>query len=299
LNVDAGGGDAGAGLCIDIQTDPNHCGTCTTECPTGDAGGPESGTEDNPDAGIPTPDGGFPPGPYWSTGSVTCDGGMCGIACPPGMTGCSDSICYDTQNAHDHCGNCTTPCADDTEWCTQGNCCPVGQAYCGGMCVDVLSNDSDCGGCGIVCGGGTPVCSGGTCTSAITFTASFTNGATSTSQCTAWNTFRTKLTGTYSTITMSGTDDTGGVTCTGADANTLCQGLHNGVAVAALTCGGHTWEIGISCGSTSSELSADGTLCACETTGFDVRPCIGNDNWGGVDTATCDAPTQTMTVTCE
>jgi hypothetical protein len=36
-------------------------------------------------------------------------------------------------------------------------------------------------------------------------------------------------------------------------------------------------------------------------TGYIIRPCIGNTNpnWGGLNTATCSAPTQTMQVTFE
>jgi hypothetical protein len=256
-----------AGLCIDLSNTVDHCGQCTTSCGTGDAGGPQSGTEDNPDAGIPAPDGGFPPPPYWSIGSPTCDGGACGVVCPPPMLQCSDMICYDTENAHDHCGGCSNACATDTQWCTHGNCCPVGQAYCGSACTDILSDASNCGSCGHVCSGTAPLCGGGVCTSGITYTDAFTTNVTATTQCTDWKSFLAKLTGTY---------------------------------VSALSCGGYTWEVYLSCGSSTPELSADGTTCACPTTGYDVRPCITTDaNWGGVNTATCGAPSQTMTVTCQ
>jgi hypothetical protein len=297
LNTDGGGE---AGVCFDLTSNIDHCGQCATECATGDAGALEAGNDNNPDAGIPTPDGGFPPGPYWSLGTPTCTKSMCGIQCPGTMTECSDSICYDTQNFHDHCGNCTTACADDTEWCTQGNCCPVGQGYCSGACTDLLSNASNCGACGVTCSGGTPVCSNGVCSSSIVYTDSFTNGVIATTQCTDWTTFRGKLTGTYTSITMKGSNDTTGRTCTGADANTLCQALHTNTLVGATSCGGYTWEVSTSCGSASPELSADGSMCTCETTGYDVRPCIDtDDNWGGINTATCGAPTQTMTVSCQ
>ena len=49
------------------------------------------------------------------------------------------------------------------------------------------------------------------------------------------------------------------------------------------------------CGS-GNELSASGTTCICTSPGHIIRACIGvNANWGGVNTATCSAPTQTMT----
>jgi hypothetical protein len=40
--------------------------------------------------------------------------------------------------------------------------CPVGQAICGGVCIDVSADPNNCGGCGVVCGG-SDVCSGGVC----------------------------------------------------------------------------------------------------------------------------------------
>jgi hypothetical protein len=292
-----------AGVCFDLSKTLNHCGQCTTACSAADAGALEAGSSGNPDAGIPPPDGGFPPGPFWSPGTPVCQSSMCGVTCPMGMTACSDGICYDLQNFHDRCGACTTACVADTQWCTKGNCCPTGQAFCGTSCIDVLSDPSNCGSCGNVCGSGSPVCSNGACTTAITFTDSFTTGVTPSTQCTDWNTFRGKLTGTYTSITMKGSKDMTGRTCSGAAANTLCQALHNGTTVGATSCGGYTWEIGITCaamGGSPVELSADGTLCACTSpTGYDVRPCIGNLNWGGINGVTCSAPTQTMTVSCQ
>ncbi len=149
-------GDGGS-VCADLKTDTNHCGTCTTSCAAADAGGLQPGTN-NPDAGFP-----YDGGTGWSVGSPTCEAGTCGTTCTGGFTVCSDGICYDTQNFHDHCGSCATACTADTEWCALGQCCPVGQMYCSGACTDVLFNNSNCGGCGNTCSGSTPYCSQGTC----------------------------------------------------------------------------------------------------------------------------------------
>ncbi len=151
-------GDAG---CVDIQTDLDHCGTCDTVCPTpADGGGLPPGTG-NPDAGVPF-DGGYDGGQGWSVASSTCTKGTCGFGCPQGMDVCGDGICYDLQNHHDHCGDCNTACAADTEWCTQGHCCGVGTEYCNGACTDVLTDAKNCGGCGVTCGQGES-CSNGAC----------------------------------------------------------------------------------------------------------------------------------------
>ena len=130
----------------------------------------------------------------------------------------------------------------------------------------------------------------------MTFSQSFTQGQIATTQCTAWTTFRTALSGTYTSIKMTGTNDTTGRTCTGTGANTLCQALHAGTAT-SVACNGHTWYIDDCSG---LELTADDSACTCQTPGYAVRPCLyENGDWGGVNTATCNGPTQTMTVTCQ
>jgi hypothetical protein len=168
-------GDAG---CVDTTNDPNHCGGCTVACTTADAGALVQGSNDNPDAGIPNfvVDAGAP----WSLGTASCATSQCGVQCPSGLTLCGDGICFDTQNFHNHCGDCNTACGAG-EYCAGGHCCASGTEYCSGTCTDVLSNGSNCGGCGIVCGTG-KVCSGATCTTcgatneALTATATSSGG---------------------------------------------------------------------------------------------------------------------------
>jgi len=168
-------GDAG---CVDTTSNVDHCGACTTACTTADAGALVANSNDNPDSGIPnyTVDAGAP----WSLGTAGCAKSACGITCPSGLTLCSDDICYDTQNFHEHCGGCGTACAAN-EYCGGGHCCAQGSAYCNGACTDVLSNSSDCGGCGVVCTSG-ETCSGGQCVTcgntneALTATATSSGG---------------------------------------------------------------------------------------------------------------------------
>jgi hypothetical protein len=282
--------DAGP-VCVDTKTDIDHCGQCTTACTTADAGSLQPGPN-NPDAGIGPYDGGI----GWTLGTPGCDASNCAVTCPQGFTECSDGICYDPQNFHDHCGNCTTAC-QSTEWCTQGKCCSVGTKLCNGNCVDTTSDKNNCGSCGNVCGSGKPVCSGGQCVSAVTFSQAFVSGQIATSQCTAWTTFRSQLTGTYSSITISGTNDTVGRTCSGAGANTLCQALHNNTST-SVSCGGFTWVTDQCTG--GIELTADNGTCSCTNPGYNVRPCLNtNGDWGGVNTKSCAAPSQTITVMCQ
>jgi hypothetical protein len=129
------------------------------------------------------------------------------------------------------------------------------------------------------------------------YSQAFTQGATPTTQCSAWTAFTSSLTNTtYGTLIVGGSASTVQATCTGSEAATICEALHAGTTTSA-SCGGHTWYVG-TCGS-GTELSADNAVCSCGTTGFTVRPCIGNDNWGGIEGVTCDAASQTLTVTCE
>jgi hypothetical protein len=143
---------------VNTSSDPLHCGGCTTKCSaTADAGSLTLGT-DNPDAGVA-----YDSGSGWSLGAPGCEAGACTTTCPSGMTKCSDGICYDLQNHHDHCGSCTNACDDDTMWCNGGHCCDLGQEYCGSSCIDVLGDQNNCGACGNVCPSQTPYCSNGTC----------------------------------------------------------------------------------------------------------------------------------------
>jgi len=141
--------------------------------------------------------------------------------------------------------------------------------------------------------------------STVTYSQSFPSGTVdiTSSQCTAWQSFTASLSAatTYTSVTIKGSNDSTGVTCTGTNANTLCQALRTQTAVTGIACGGRTWATSSTCtvdGSTQMELSANGDQCNCAS-GYVVRPCIGNNNWGGVAGPTCGAATQTLTVVCQ
>ena len=223
----------------------------------------------------------------------------CGTTCPMGFTACTDSICYDLQNYHDNCGMCGTACAMDTEWCTQGHCCSVGQAYCNGMCSDITTDKNNCGGCGIVCPMGKPNCISGICSNAYTYTDSFVTNVPATTQCTHWQQWIAGLGNSYSAMQISGTNDMNGILCNDPNVTKLmAAALKNQTAYTA-SCNGHTWS---NCNRYNDELWIDPpSQCSganCPSPGYIIRACIGNTNpnWGGVKTATCNAPSQTMTL---
>jgi reprolysin-like metallo-peptidase family M12B len=114
--------------CVDVQSDPAHCGNCETACGA----------------------------------DQTCAAGKC--SCSGGGTPCG-SACVNTASDHEHCGNCETACGT-AQTCSSGTCsCSGGQTACGSACVDTLANDEHCGNCGTMCSGG-QACSTGQCSCA-------------------------------------------------------------------------------------------------------------------------------------
>jgi cysteine-rich repeat protein len=135
-------------------------------------------------------------------------------------------------------------------------------------------------------------------TIAKTFSAQFNANQDGQGQCGNWNNFRASIAnGGYTKVTLRGNLDMVGRVCNGANANTICQNLKNGLAT-NLFCDGSTWMIG-TCGA-GVEISTTGSICNCNV-GHTVRPCIGqgNPNWGGMNTNTCNGPSQTLEVLCE
>jgi len=95
-------------------------------------------------------------------------------------------------------------------------------------------------------------------------------------------------------MTVRGSVDPVGVSVTTASViASLALALRTSTAYGTVTSNGRSWAVG-SCGG-GYELSANGAVCSC-TTGYDVRPCIGNANYGGINGATCTGVTQTMIV---
>lgn len=91
--------------------------------------------------------------------SNSCQSGKCATPLPM----CKDGIKDGGESDVDCGGACPSCaigkfCAQNSE-CSSGRCqggvcaCPVGQAFCGGTCRDVTSDNYNCGACGSVCNG--------------------------------------------------------------------------------------------------------------------------------------------------
>lgn len=134
------------GTCIDGRTDPRNCGGCG-----------------------------------WDCGAGACANGVC--VCPSNMLACAGG-CTDTASDPGNCGTCGVRCNADQrcelgacvaltpacnpvcaagQQCVAGVCqCPVGQMFCGGVCLDPLSTPQHCGACDMMCAPG-QLCQAGKC----------------------------------------------------------------------------------------------------------------------------------------
>jgi Stigma-specific protein, Stig1 len=325
-----------AGSCTSTQTDPRNCGACGTVCaaPANAAavctaggcsfvcnagfrdcdGNPSNGCEVNTNTSNANC-GACSRACTIANANAVCTNGACQLqACTGSFRDCDNNPAngceVDSGSSTANCGACGNVCnlPNATAACTSGACavsaCTGTFRNCdnnpsNGCEVNTASSPQNCGACGTVCNSG--VCNNGVCqVSSNRYQQSFVSGQDSTGvQCTTWNTWRAGLTGTYTRVTIRGTFNSTGVSCTNPSVvNALAQSLRNGTEF-NMACDGNTWS---NCGSRyDGELwlnppsTCSGANCP---SGYIVRPCIGagNPNWGGVNTQTCSAPSQEMIV---
>ncbi|QKK02236.1 MAG: hypothetical protein HND55_05945 [Pseudomonadota bacterium] len=136
LACNVGETNCGGGICADLQTDPNHCGSCGTACGPG----------------------------------MVCVQGAC-AGCSPGWILCS-GICVDPSSDIYNCGGCGSVCGATqcaAPICQSGSCGLDGSGLGGATCDDsnACTVSDTCDGNGNCVGtpvaDGTP-CPGGTCT---------------------------------------------------------------------------------------------------------------------------------------
>jgi Stigma-specific protein, Stig1 len=122
------------GVCVDVLTDPNHCGSCNHPCFPG-------GICTNGTCSCP---------PGTSACGGTCCRSCCGgICCPPGMS-CCNGRCTAIATDPANCGGCGNVCSPPSSTC------------CGGVCADVSNDPVNCGQCGNACATGS-CCYNGAC----------------------------------------------------------------------------------------------------------------------------------------
>ena len=125
-----------------------------------------------------------------------------------------------------------------------------------------------------------------------------TSYAPGSSQYDNWIGFTNSLTGYYTQVTIKGSLDLVGVTCTNDSiVNLLAAHLNAGTETSILW-NGRYWSVKEGCGGVGNmEFNSELAIRDCSCSGdHTVRPAIGNQNWGGIGSLTCNAPTQTMEV---
>jgi len=136
----------------------------------------------------------------------------------------------------------------------------------------------------------------------VTYSQFFTQGqGASAGAVSAWETFRSQLTGSYSSFTWSSSNGNSITVTDATKVQTLADALRT-ATVTNQTIGANTWYVGTNCGSTPGyvvavEFSNVGSCTAGST--YALRPLIGssNSNWGGTNEYTVNAPSQTITLT--
>ncbi len=139
-------------LCVDTETNPQHCGGCDSVCPAR------------------------------ANAAPTCVASGCGFTCDPGYGDCDGMVgngCETPLNTSTSCGACGRACILDTATavCIGGNCaiasCDAGWGDCDFVatngCETDLRDATNCGGCGVVCSlpNATTDCAGGACSIAL------------------------------------------------------------------------------------------------------------------------------------
>lgn len=117
------------------------------------------------------------------------------------------------------------------------------------------------------------------------------NVAETAAECTNWDTFRANLqSANYTCVQLVGSSGKGRTTCDAPNVQLLATALRNGTTASVIS-GSDTWNVG-TCGGIEINANAPG-ICGCSAAPI-LRPCISNANWGGVGTATCGAPSQSI-----
>ncbi len=176
-------------VCVDLQNDPKHCGSCDEVCPTGVVcSGGTCGGSANTDAAprdATTPDDGSTrPGLDGGDASEPNDADTGGDGSEPADADASEpadadasaptDACTPPYDGPDHCGACDVVCSGDAPICRASGdggfaCAPICETplvNCDGTCVDVAGDDPyHCGSCNRFCP--SFLCVGGVCQGTI------------------------------------------------------------------------------------------------------------------------------------
>ena len=158
--------------CIDLQSDPHHCGSCKEECSAREKCEAGKCVENNIACetegqiacwgtciDVMSDANNCGSCDYACDESIQCVEGKCQIVCENDLQICG-SECADFNTSPKHCGNCDTQCAGN-QTCVDGVCTDtsdisceaeeVNKDLCWGTCVDTQTDVNHCGKCGQTC----------------------------------------------------------------------------------------------------------------------------------------------------
>ena len=254
ITCPGGGGGAGcasgltlcSGSCVNLATDPLHCGTCSTQCGTNQA----------------------------------CLDSACVYKCPISEKMCNGE-CVDITSDDTNCGDCGIVCQSGKR-CISRNCQPVctsAQTLCSGSCVDVNTDPNNCGTCGNACSP-SQACSAGVCT-LVCLSPQAPCPTVSPTICADFSSSNTDC-GHCGTICPSGSVCVAG-TCTALcpSPHVLCSGVCLDTSTDPSNCGscGNVCPSGKACVSGSCRPLCQPPLYAC-TSGSCNNLAIDNNNCG-------------------
>ena len=168
-----------SGACVDLDTDPRHCGDCGNACdPKQSCEGGKCVCAGTDCDGTCT-DTNTDPKNCGGCGRAVCHDEVCEEgrpACAPGFRECGGGGCLGCKEVSSdplNCGGCGTRCLP-SQACAKGVCvsggCPTGLAECSGpslsggsSCVNFRRDLLNCGSCGVQCSPG-QFCVEGACT---------------------------------------------------------------------------------------------------------------------------------------
>lgn len=156
--------------CVDLQSDPSHCGACGRTCGLGSCVAGECVCDPDPTTVQTCP--GSPACVDTARDPANC--GSCGQRCglgscvdgacvcgPAPVTPCPGSpTCVNLWTDSKNCGACGSSCASSSVCpkgpceCSLGVCCPIGEVSCAGTCVNLETDATSCGACGTRCAAG-------------------------------------------------------------------------------------------------------------------------------------------------
>ena len=136
------------------------------------------------------------------------------------------------------------------------------------------------------------------CDDALIYEEEFTTGVTPSWQCDSWLDFKAEIDAGYSSVTLSGSADIVGLSCTEpGPVAAIVDGIRDAGEV-EVDCDGHLWTYCPGYGGGEGEIFIDARYACdpsnCPSPGYVLRPCQDNENWGGVGTSTCGGPSQSL-----